>query len=542
MPSLGDTPGEEAASRNIMEALEEEEFWQRRPDTIRANLSPSPVPSLSAVSPGKELGQVVTSQPHTELPMIVPGGLATPVLTSQPSVETGLQAPPCTPATPKTALPPYPPPHSRQVSRAQRHHSSRVRSERGRSRDRHVDNSIPRIHSPPRTDFSPPAGSVFHPPPPDSTMGIAQMEHEAHLAHVSQTFGTRPTSVQVGGHLNSKVRFRWANDDSGERIMITEAHAALTASLLLGQDEVNWVQLSSFLEAMNDITPFSGGPDDFKILWRTLGALAAKNDKISQFLDKYNPRMYNALRDRARNAENTLQEAKEGSASLVNLNAQLESRTAGLLQDLDNSQVRLSCFESLLQSTTRSHNETVTKLQADNKEASDKVKAAHRLHEEELLKQQKRADHLLNRNNALLAELAALRAAQPSSPTMDAQQDISFTEELADLQATINVLRPRYLALLDFHPNPERALALLPQDQRPALRKSSTSPHQVSPPKAPLPLPLKSLPPSRLIHDPLSLWQAGACATLQKPALLGTPKPRMQTRAPSPKRPTAGSS
>ena len=49
---------------------------------------------------------------------------------------------------------------------------------------------------------------------------------------------------------------------------------------------------------------------------------------------------------------------------------------------------------------------------------------------------------------------------------MDARRDISFTEELADLQATINVLRPRYLALLDSHPNPERALALLPQDQK----------------------------------------------------------------------------
>ena len=113
--------------------------------------------------------------------------------------------------------------------------------------------------------------------------------------------------------------------------MITEAHAALTASLLLGQGEVNWVQLSSFLEAMNDITPFSGGPDDFKILWRTLGSFGAKNDKVSQFLEKYNPRMYNVLRDRARKAETTLREAKEGSAGLVNLNAQLESWAAGLL-------------------------------------------------------------------------------------------------------------------------------------------------------------------------------------------------------------------
>ena len=159
--------------------------------------------------------------------------------------------------------------------------------------------------------------------------------------------------------------------------MITEAHAALTASLLLGQGEVNWVQLSSFLEAMNDITPFSGGPDDFKILWRTLGGFAAKNDKVSQFLDKYNPRMYNALRDRARNAENALREAKEGSANLVNFNAQLESRATGLLQDLDNAQVRLSRFEGLLQSTTRTHNKTIAKLQADNKVASDKVAVAH---------------------------------------------------------------------------------------------------------------------------------------------------------------------
>ena len=248
--------------------------------------------------------------------------------------------------------------------------------------------------------------------------------------------------------------------------MITEAHAALTASLLLGQDEVNWVQLSSFLEAMNDITPFSGDPNDFKVLWCTLGLFAAKNEQVSRFLEKYNPRMYNALRDRARNAESALREAKEGMASFVNSNAQLESRVAGLLQDLDNAQVRLSRFESLLQSTTRLHNETVVRLQADSKEASDKVEAAHQLHEEELLKQQKRADHLQGRNNALLAELAALKAAQPSSPTMDAQRDISLSEELVDLQATINVLRPRYLALLDSHPNPERALGLLPQDQK----------------------------------------------------------------------------
>ena len=110
IPTLGDTPGEEAASRNIMEALKEEEFWQRRPDTIRTNLSSSPVPSLSAASPGKEPRQVVTSQPHTELPMVVPSGSATSVPTSQPSVETCIQAPPRTPATSKSALPPYPPP------------------------------------------------------------------------------------------------------------------------------------------------------------------------------------------------------------------------------------------------------------------------------------------------------------------------------------------------------------------------------------------------------------------------------------------------
>lgn len=156
-------------------------------------------------------------------------------------------------------------------------------------------------------------------------MGNTQMEHEAHLAHVSLVFGTHPTSVQVGGHLNSKISFRWANDDSGEWVMITEAHVALTASLLLGQGEVNWVQLSSFLEAMHNITPFSGGPDDFKILWRTLCNFASKDDKVSHFLEKHNLQMYNALRDRARKAETALREAKEGSAGLVNLNAQLES-------------------------------------------------------------------------------------------------------------------------------------------------------------------------------------------------------------------------
>ena len=162
-------------------------------------------------------------------------------------------------------------------------------------------------------------------------MGHAQMEHEAHLAHMSLVFGTHPTSVQVGGHQNSKISFQRANDDLGERIMITEAHTALTASLLLGQGEVNWVQLSSFLEAMNNITPFSGGPNGFKILWRTLGSFAAKNNEVFQFLEKHNPRMYNALRDRARKAEIALREAKEGLAGLINLNAQLESWMTGLL-------------------------------------------------------------------------------------------------------------------------------------------------------------------------------------------------------------------
>ena len=49
---------------------------------------------------------------------------------------------------------------------------------------------------------------------------------------------------------------------------------------------------------------------------------------------------------------------------------------------------------------------------------------------------------------------------------MDARRDTSFAEELGDLQGTINVLRPRYLALLNSHPNPEHALAFLPQDQQ----------------------------------------------------------------------------
>ena len=76
-----------------------------------------------------------------------------------------------------------------------------------------------------------------------------------------------------------------------------------------------------------------------------------KDVKISWFLEQHNPQMYVALRDRARKAEAALRESKEGSASLIALNAQLESRSAGLLQDLDNAQVRISRFEGLLQST-----------------------------------------------------------------------------------------------------------------------------------------------------------------------------------------------
>ena len=150
IPGLEDTPRGEAASRDAMEALEEEEFWQRRPDVLWTSLSSSPVPSLSTGSPSKDKGQVPTSQPHAELPLPMPsagGSHATPVPTSQPSVETGLQAPPCTPAPPRTALPPYPPARSRRVSRTQSHHTSCVRSERGRSRDRHKDNTIPKLHS-----------------------------------------------------------------------------------------------------------------------------------------------------------------------------------------------------------------------------------------------------------------------------------------------------------------------------------------------------------------------------------------------------------
>ena len=97
--------------------------------------------------------------------------------------------------------------------------------------------------------------------------------------------------------------------------------------------------------------------------------------------------MYNALRDRARKAESALREAKEGSAGLINLNAQLESRASKLLQDLDNSQVRNSRFESLLQSTTQSLNATITKLQADNELIAGKAKAAYQLHQRETLRE-----------------------------------------------------------------------------------------------------------------------------------------------------------
>ena len=363
-------------------------------------------------------------------------------------------------------MPPYPPAQSHCASRVRSHHTSCVRSERGRSRDRHVDSAVPRLWLTSRTDTSPPAGFIFRLPPPDSAMGDAQKEHKAHLAHVSRIFGSFPTSMQVAGHLNSKISFRWANDESGEQIMITEAHAALTASLLLGQDEINWVQLGSFLKAIHKITPFSGGPDDFKIFWRTLCDFTAKDAKISRFLEQHNPQMYTALRDRARKAETALCKSKEGSAGLIALNAQLESRSVGLLQDLDNAQVRISRFESLLQSTSQSLNATIAKLQADNESIAERAKAAWQLHQKESLWERARVDHLQERYKALEAELTTLKAAWSDTPAMDARRDTTFTEELGDLQGMINVLRPRYLALLHSHPNPAHALAFLLQDQQ----------------------------------------------------------------------------
>ena len=200
--------------------------------------------------------------------------------------------------------------------------------------------------------------------------------------------------------------------------MITEAHAALTASLLLGQGEINWVQLGSFLGAIHEITPLSGGPDNFKIFWRALCSFTAKNVKILQFLEQHNPRMYVALRDRARKAEAALRESKEGSAGLIALNAQLESRSAGLLQDLDNAQTRISRFKGLLQLTSQSLNATIAKLQVDNESIAERAKAAWQLHQKESLREWGRADHLQERNKALEAELAALKAARPNTPIM----------------------------------------------------------------------------------------------------------------------------
>ena len=103
---------------------------------------------------------------------------------------------------------------------------------------------------------------------------------------------------------------------------------------------------------------------------------------------------------------------------------------------------------------------------AFNDSIAEKDKAAWQLHHKESLQERGRADHLQERNKALEAELAALKANRPNTPVMDARRDVSFNEELGDLQGTINVLRPRYLALLHSHPNPAHALAFLPQDQQ----------------------------------------------------------------------------
>ena len=146
IPNLGDSPGEESASRDAMDALEEDEFWQHWPDTVRAGLTASPVPSLTMGSPGKDAGQVLMSQPHAELPLAMPSALTSQIPTLQPLIETSLQAPPRTPVAPRAAPLPYPPIRSRHASCAMRHHhASRVQSERGRSRDRHVDDSIPKL-------------------------------------------------------------------------------------------------------------------------------------------------------------------------------------------------------------------------------------------------------------------------------------------------------------------------------------------------------------------------------------------------------------
>ena len=82
-----------------------------------------------------------------------------------------------------------------------------------------------------------------------------------------------------------------------------------------------------------------------------------------------------------------MRESKEGSAGLITLNAQLESRSASLLQDLDNAQVRISCFEGLLQSTSQSLNATIAKLQADNESIAERGKAAWQLHQKESLQE-----------------------------------------------------------------------------------------------------------------------------------------------------------
>ena len=109
IPSLRDTPGEEAAANAAMEALEEEEFWQCRPDTVQASLNVSPVPSLTSNPSERGSGRVPTSQPNAEVPLTLPGAFSGQVPTSQPSVEASLQQPPRTPATSRAAVLPYPP-------------------------------------------------------------------------------------------------------------------------------------------------------------------------------------------------------------------------------------------------------------------------------------------------------------------------------------------------------------------------------------------------------------------------------------------------
>ena len=114
--SLGDTPGEEVAANTAMEALKEEEFWQRPPDTVRTSLTNSPVPSLTSNPSERGSGRIPTSQPNAEVPLALPGAFSSQVPTSQPSVEADLQQPPCTPAASRAAVPPYPPIWSHHAS------------------------------------------------------------------------------------------------------------------------------------------------------------------------------------------------------------------------------------------------------------------------------------------------------------------------------------------------------------------------------------------------------------------------------------------